>query len=88
MVTNGEKEITVLKLEHEETKLFLQLIWSILASFVVSLAIATFTEKTSIGQLKSVSILIIAISMGVTLTLLVFRRKFTEIKNKIRGVKR
>ena len=88
MVTNGEKEITVLKLEHEETKLFLQLIWSILASFVVSLAIATFTEKTSISQLKSVSILIIAISMGVTLTLLVFRRKFTEIKNKIRGVKR
>jgi len=37
MVAKGEKEIIVLKLEHEETKLFLQLIWSSLLSFLVSL---------------------------------------------------
>ena len=59
MVTKGEKEITVLKLEHEEAKLFPQLIWSALLSFSVSLIIGAFTKQIEFNQKSTFSIILV-----------------------------
>ncbi len=87
MVREGEKELLILKLEHEEIKLFLQLVWGALLSFVVSLLVIAFKEKIHLARMKFISISIITILSGIVISWLIFGRKFNRIKTKIRCVK-
>lgn len=83
MVTKEEKKIEALKLEHEEKRLFLQIIWGGLLSFIISLVIAAFSNQTSFTSERAVWISVVGILGGIILTLVVFSKKFNEIRDKI-----
>ncbi|MBU5690252.1 MAG: hypothetical protein QXM68_04335 [Candidatus Aenigmatarchaeota archaeon] len=85
MVSKDHRYIESCKLEHEESKLFLQIIWGGLVSFSISLVAASLKEQTVLSVQKAIFISFLSIIFGLILTFTKFTKKFRLIRSKVLG---
>lgn len=84
----GKESVTVLKLRHEEHKVYLQILWSGILALAVSLITASFLEQTSIDPLKSLFTAGIIILSGMAITIVASMWRFDKIRKDIMKVEK
>lgn len=72
-----------LKLHHKEYILYLQIIWTSMIGFTISFIIGTFSGSIKFSPIMTLMLSYIIIASGILMTILVFRKRFDEIRSKI-----
>lgn len=72
-----------LKLKHEELKLFLQITWSGILTFTISLLIGSFTKTVPLDPFTAIMAIAVIILCAIIVTLFSFSTKFNEIREEI-----